>query len=308
MDSLSGERADRSDNGSARMTDVPRSTSGLGRGLAALIPQRQETRPALELPISAIARNPYQPRQHVDSDALRELADSIAENGVLQPVLVTETAEGYRLIAGERRLRAAEMAGLERIPAVVRTADEEAQLALALIENLQRTDLNAIEEARAYRRLIDEFALTQEEVAHRVGRSRPTVANTLRLLELAPSVIAAVESGALSEGHGRALAGLPDHIRQHEVARVVVGRGLSVRQTEELVRRLREEPAESARPPAQPQPAQSAELERLEAGLRNALGTKVSVTTRRRGGRITIEYYDDDDLNRIYERLTGTLS
>jgi ParB family transcriptional regulator, chromosome partitioning protein len=305
---IGGRAAEHGNGGAGMTTDMPRTSSGLGRGLAALIPQRQDSRATLELPISAIARNPYQPRQHLEPDGLRELAASIAEHGVLQPILVTEAADGYRLIAGERRLRAAEMAGLERIPAVVRSVQEDAQLALALIENLQRADLNPVEEARAFKRLIDEFGLTQEEVAHRVGRSRSAVANTVRLLDLAPSVLAAVESGALSEGHGRALAGLADHERQHEVARVVVGRGLSVRQTEELVRRLREDPGEGARPPAEDRQPQSAELERLEAGLRSALGTKVSVTSGRRGGRITIEYYDDDDLNRIYDRLTGTLT
>ncbi len=289
-------------------TDARRNPAGLGRGLAALIPQRDEGRPTHELSISSIARNPYQPRQAFEQQSLEDLATSIAEHGVLQPILVTESAEGYRLIAGERRLRAAEMAGLERIPAIVRTVEEEHQLAYALIENLQRTDLNPIEEARAFRRLIDEFGLTQEDVARRVGRSRPAVANTLRLLDLAPSVLAAVESGSLSEGHGRALAGIPDHERQHEIARVVLGRGLSVRQTEELVRRLREDGPAPRRQAATSETPHSAELERVEAGLRNALATKVSVTSGRRGGRITIEYYDDDDLNRIYERLTGMLS
>ena len=147
----------------------------------------------VELPISAIERNPYQPRQGIEQASLEELAASVAEHGVLQPILVTQTATGYRLIAGERRLRAAEMAGLERIPAVVRTATESEQLAWALIENLQRADLNSMEEARAFRRLIDEFGLTHDEIAHRVGRARPTVTNTLRLLELAPAVQEAIE-------------------------------------------------------------------------------------------------------------------
>jgi ParB family transcriptional regulator, chromosome partitioning protein len=288
--------------------ETRRSTSGLGRGLAALIPQRPDSRPTQDLPIASITRNPYQPRRAVEVEALQELAASIAEHGVLQPILVTETADGYRLIAGERRLRAAEMAGLERIPALVRSVEESQQLAFALIENLQRTDLNPIEEARAFRQLIDDFGLTQEEVARRVGRSRPAVTNTLRLLDLAPGVLAALEAGTLSEGHGRALAGLPDHARQEEVARIVLGRGLSVRQTEELVRRLREDGSEPRRRPERQEVPHSAELERVESKLRTALGTKVSVTAGRRGGRITIEYYDDDDLNRIYERLTGTLS
>ncbi|CAN5745634.1 ParB/RepB/Spo0J family partition protein [soil metagenome] len=284
--------------------EARRSTGGLGRGLSALIPQRQDERPSLELPVASIARNPYQPRRSMDSTALEQLAASIAENGVLQPILVTETTAGYRLIAGERRLRAAEIAGLERIPAVVRGVREEQQLALALVENLQRTDLNPVDEAYAYRQLIDEFGLTQEEVARRVGRSRPSVTNSLRLLELAPTVLADLESGSFSEGHARAIASLNDQGRQEEVARQVIGRELSVRQTEELVRRLREEeltPRQLTRPIAQPSP----EMERLENSLRSALGTKVSVTPGRKGGRITIEYYDDDDLGRLYERLTG---
>jgi len=167
-------------------TDMKRSSSGLGRGLAALIPQRDEQPTSVELPISAIGRNPYQPRQAFEQTQLDELAASIAEHGVLQPILVTEVPGGYRLIAGERRLRAAEMAGLERIPALVRPADDGAQLSWALIENLQRSDLNAIEEAGAYRRLVDEFGLSHDDVAARVGKSRSAVANSLRLLDLAP--------------------------------------------------------------------------------------------------------------------------
>src|SRR5262245_37498019 len=181
--------------------EVGRPQTGLGRGLAALIPQREDTGTGIttELPLSSIARNPYQPRQAVEQIALEELAASIAEHGVLQPILVTQTPTGYRLIAGERRLRAAEIAGLERIPAVVRTASDSEQLAWALIENLQRADLNSMEEARAFQRLADEFGLNHDDIAQRVGRARSTVTNTLRLLELDPSVQAAVESGQISE-------------------------------------------------------------------------------------------------------------
>ena len=290
--------------------EARRSSGGLGRGLAALIPQRQDGRVSLELPISAIARNPYQPRRAMEREALDLLATSIAEHGVLQPILVTETIDGYRLIAGERRLRAAEMAGLERIPAVVRSVHEEQHLALALIENLQREDLNCVEQAHAYRQLIEEFGLTQEEVGRRVGRSRPAITNTLRLLDLAPAVLAELEAGALSEGHGRAIVAAPDPAQQQELARLVATRGLSVRQTEELVKRLREaDTPVAAMPSAGGEPGTlSAELERIESNLRTALGTKVSLMPGRRGGRITIEYYDDDDLGRLYERLTGAAS
>ena len=282
--------------------EVGRSQTGLGRGLAALIPQREETGSgAIELPISAIARNPYQPRQGVDETALGELAASIAEHGVLQPILVTQTPTGYRLIAGERRLRASEIAGLDRIPAVVRTASESDQLSWALIENLQRADLNALEEAHAFQRLIDEFGLTHDEIAHRVGRARPTVTNTLRLLELSPQVQQAVLSGQISEGHARAIGGIADHGLQENLLAQVVARGLSVRQTEELIRRARS----AATPQIRRQASPTADVERLERGLREALATKVTLSSARKGGRITIEYYDEDDLERIYERLTG---
>ncbi len=280
-------------------SDVRRTNGGLGRGLAALIPQRDEQPSSIELPIAAIGRNPYQPRQAFEQTQLDDLAASIAEHGVLQPVLVTEVAGGYRLIAGERRLRAAEMAGLDRIPALVRSADEVAQLGWALIENLQRSDLNALEEAAAFRRLGDEFGLSQEDVAARVGKSRSAVANTLRLLDLAPEVKDALVRGAISEGHARTIAGLDDPAQQVAVSMDVESRGLSVRQTEELVRRLRKE--RPARAPRERAP----DVDRLESVLRDSLATKVTISTARKGGRITIEYYDEDDLERLYERLTG---
>jgi ParB family chromosome partitioning protein len=280
-------------------TDTRRPGSGLGRGLAALIPQRDESRPPTELPVSEIARNPYQPRQTVDEKGIDELAASIAAHGVLQPLLVSRSPSGWILIAGERRLRAAQLAGLERVPVVVRSTDEREQLALALVENLQRADLNALEEATAFRQLMDEFGLTQEEVASRVGKSRPAVANTLRLLDVDPAVQAAVRDGRISEGHGRAIAGLADRAEQRALLQAVISRGLSVRKTEDRVRRMREGARTN-----RPKPAISPDMERLQDGLRDALGTKVTLSRARKGGRITIEYYDDDDLGRLYERLT----
>ena len=282
-------------------TDTKRPGSGLGRGLAALIPQREEARPPTELPISAIAHNPHQPRQAPTESGLEELAASIAAHGVLQPLLVSPSPTGWLLIAGERRLRAAQMAGLDRVPVVVRSTDEHDQLALALVENLQRADLNALEEATAFRQLMTEFGLTQEQVAVRVGRSRPAVANTLRLLEIDPAVQAALRSGEITEGHARAIAGLSDHAAQRQVLRSVMTRSLSVRRTEDAVRRLRDGAPANARS----KPPLSADLERVQGGLRDALGTKVSVSRARRGGRITIDYYDDEDLGRLYERLIG---
>ncbi|HEY4751939.1 MAG TPA: ParB/RepB/Spo0J family partition protein [Candidatus Limnocylindrales bacterium] len=280
---------------------VERSSSALGRGLSALIPQRTAPETAVvEVPVSRIRPNPYQPRRHMDDAGLEELAASIREHGVLQPVLVTETLDGYQLIAGERRVRAARLAGLERIPALVRQLADRDQLEVALVENVQRADLDPIEEALAYRQLIDEFGLTQEQVSDRVGKARATVANTLRLLELHADVQAAIVEGTITEGHGRALAGLAAE-GQAQVLRTVVAQGFSVRQTEELVRRLREpKPAPAAAPPRL-----DPDLERVETRLRERLGTKVSLSRSRTGGRIVIEYYSDEELNRLYEHLIG---
>ena len=284
------------------MTIRPERSQGLGRGLASLIPQRHSGQPGtLEIPIGRVGANPRQPRKRFDLEGLASLTASIVEHGVLQPILVTETIDGYQLVAGERRLRAAQAAGLDRIPAVVRQLADRDQLELALVENLQREDLDPLETADAYRQLIDEFGFSQEDLAARVGRARSTVANTLRLLELAPGIQAAVADGRLTEGHGRALGGLATEL-QDRVLDSVIGQELSVRQTEELVRRLRE-------PKPQPEglPARRADpdLERVEEDLRRALGTKVSLARSRRGGRIVIEYYSDEELGRLYERLTG---
>ncbi len=278
--------------------------ASLGRGLAALIPQAVASTPGpVEIAIDRIERNPYQPRAAFEDEALEELAASITAHGILQPILVTETLEGYRLVAGERRLRAAQMAGLERIPAVIRQADDRDQLELALVENLQRTDLNAMEAARAYRQLHDLFGLTNEEIADRVGKARPTISNTMRLLDLQPEAQAAIESGRIGEGHGRALLGLSG-TAQRELLALAVVRGLSVRQVEELARRLRDAGNGKGRP-ARAAPAADAEMERVEDDLRRALGTKVRLARSRRGGRIIIEWYSDEELERLYERLTG---
>jgi ParB family chromosome partitioning protein len=229
------------------MTNRPdRHHSGLGRGINALIPQRSSNAPApSEIPLVRIRPNPYQPRHRSDEAEIESLAESIREHGVLQPILVTELLDGYQLVAGERRFRAAQLAGLERIPAVVRQLSDRDRLELALVENLQRADLNAIEEARAFRQLINEFSLTQEQVAMQVGRARATVANTLRLLEMDQAVQDAVAGGQISEGHARAMGGLGGPA-QKQLLGAVVARGLSVRQTEELARRLRDGATESA--------------------------------------------------------------
>ena len=284
------------------MTVRPERTQGLGRGLAALIPQRAPTVPVtIDIPIARVRPNPLQPRKRFDPDGLASLSASIAEHGVIQPIVVTETIDGYRLVAGERRLRAAQAAGLERIPAVVRQLADREQLEVALVENLQREDLDPLETADAYRQLIEEFGFSQDDLAARVGRARSTVANTLRLLDLAPGVQAAVADGRLSEGHGRALGGLPQEL-QDRVLDSVIGQDLSVRQTEELVRRLREPKPEASGPRDR---RSDPDMERVEEDLRRSLGTKVSLARSRRGGRIVIEYYSDEELGRLYERLTG---
>jgi ParB family transcriptional regulator, chromosome partitioning protein len=280
----------------------PRHQQGLGRGLASLIPQRTAPAGSTDIPIARIQVNPYQPRKNIDEDALASLASSIAEHGVIQPIIVSETLDGYQLIAGERRLRAAILVGLERIPAVIRQAAEQDQLQLALIENLQRADLDAIEEAHAYRQLIDEFGLSQDAVATRVGRARSTVANTLRLLDLDPSLQGAVGDGRITEGHARTLGGLPNNV-QPQILATVVERELSVRQTEELVRRLRDRQAAPRVPNART--TTDPDLERVEEDLRRSLATKVTLARTRRGGRIVIEYYSDEDLGRIYEHIVG---
>lgn len=275
---------------------------GLGRGLAALIPQRGPSASgSIEIPLPRIRENPRQPRRRFDDESLGSLIESIRVHGVLQPILVTETIDGYQLVAGERRVRAARAAGLDRIPAVVRQLADRQQLELALVENLQREDLNAMETAHGYRRLIEEFAFTQDDLATRVGRARSTVTNTLRLLELHAAVQDAVSTGELSEGHARALGGLPAEAQPHALASIVEG-GLSVRQTEELVRRLRE-----PRPAVEPTTAVAADpdVERVEEDLRRSLGTKVRLTRTRRGGRIVIDYFGDEELARLYQRLVG---
>ena len=285
---------------------TPTDRSGLGRGLASLIPQRPTPVAApAESPISRIRRNPYQPRRRFDADELQQLAASIRDHGIIQPILVTETLDGYQLVAGERRVRAAEIAGLERVPAIVRQLAPRDQLELALVENLQREDLDPIETALAYRQLIEEFGFTQEQLAERVGRARSTVANTLRLLDLDERVQGAVADGAITEGHARALGGL-DTADQPRLLDLVVVRDLSVRETEALVRRLRERETEGGPPGAgrasdPPDP----DRERVEEELRRALGTKVRLDRTRKGGRIVIEYYSDEELGRLYERLIG---
>jgi len=237
----------------------------------------------------------------MDQGELDGLAASILEHGVLQPILVTETLDGYQLVAGERRFRASQQAGLERIPAVIRQLADRDQLELALVENLQRADLGPLEEAHAYQALSAEFAMTHDQIAQRVGRAKSTITNTLRLLDLDPIVQESLAEGRLSAGHARAIGGMPiEH--QPRVATTVIVQELSVRQAEELVRRLRE-----PRPAAAPATRRTLDpdLERVEDDLRRRLGTKVTLARSRKGGRIIIEFYSDEELGQLYDRLIG---
>lgn len=272
---------------------------GLGRGLDALIPRSAEAGASSEIPIERVRRNPHQPRVDFDEGELAELTSSISTHGVLQPIVVRNTADGaYELIAGERRLRAARAAGLMTIPAVVRESTSAELLELALVENVQRADLNPIEEAAAYRELIDRFGLSHEAVARQVGKSRVAISNALRLLDLAPETRQAIVDGRITEGHGRALAALTVPELQRAVLQVVLDRQLSVRQTEELVRRKREQGA-----PRRKQPL-SEDLADVEAQLRGILATKVGIVRTRKGGRLVIDFYSDEELDRIYAIIT----
>jgi ParB family chromosome partitioning protein len=254
----------------------------------------------MEIPVGRIRRNPHQPRTQFDDERLGELAASIAVHGVLQPVVVRALPDGeYELVAGERRLRATKLAGLEQIPAIVRVTEGGEQLELALIENLQRADLNPIEAAYAYRELTQRFGMTHEAVARQVGKSRVAISNALRLLDLAPETRQAMLSGQISEGHGRALAAITIPELQRAVLGVVIEQGLNVRQTEELVRRKRE-----SQQPVQRRSDLTGDLADLEAQLRGMLATKVAISRTRRGGRLTIDFYSDEELDRIYAIIT----
>lgn len=288
--------------------------SGLGKGLSSLIPsdsESSETGKMAEIPISAIQANEYQPRSRFEEEALVSLTDSIRELGVLQPVLVRQLGpDRYELIAGERRWRAARRAGLPSVPAIVRDSDDRHSLEQALVENLHREDLNSLEEASAFQQLIDEFELTQEQVAQRVGKSRSAVANTLRLFQLPGSVQRMVASGELAAGHARALLACPDRAVQERLAAQVVSEGLNVRQVEERVRLLAK-PAEEPDGPESGSGASSvgetrpAALLELEELLGDHLATRVRASSARGKGKLTIEYADLDDLNRIYRAMSG---
>ena len=298
---------------------------GLGRGLTALIPAADapdtgEGSGLRELPIGSVHPNRLQPRRSFDEETLEGLTDSVRELGVLQPILVRERDDGYELIAGERRWRAAKRAGLASIPAVVRTADDEASLEQALVENLHRQDLNALEEAGAYQQLIEDFGLTQEQVAQRVGKSRSAVANHLRLFQLPPGVQKLVGEGLLSAGHAKALLGHPDRAYQESLARRAVAESMSVRDVERLVKErldleaglggggspaaeTTDDAADEEHPDAGERRLRPPGLLELEELLATRLDTRVSIAMTAKRGKVTIDFANLEDLERIYRLI-----
>ncbi len=295
---------------------------GLGRGLGALIPPSQPsaiTAGVREVPVAAISPNPRQPRHKIDPDQLRELAESIREHGLIQPLIVTfapdstELAPRYQLIAGERRWSAAKLAGLPNVPVIVRGATPQEMLELALVENIQRADLNVLEEANAYRQLMTDFGLTQEQVASKVGKNRTTIANALRLLKLSSEVQVALADESISEGHARAILTVDDEKAQKILLRQVIEQELSVRQTEEAARRMGEQPkvtartttAKSAGRAKRDEPEMPAATRALEEDFRKALGTKVQVFRSRKGGKIVLHFYSEEELEALYTQIVG---
>jgi ParB family chromosome partitioning protein len=276
--------------------------SGLGKGLDALIPGGSAAvtgAGAAQVPLEAIAHNPRQPRQTFKEDELSELAASIREHGLIQPLVVAPAMGGtYTLIAGERRLQAARRAGLMQVPVVIRSASDQQLLELALVENVQRADLNPIEEAQAYHHLIKEFGLSHDAVAARVAKSRVAVTNTLRLLDAAAAVKQALVDGKISEGHARALLALSSAKAQEIALQRVINLDLSVRQTELLARNL-----SGRKSPVRKKPRRNADAADVEKRLRASLGTKVSLRPRKKGGTLTIHYYSDEELDSLLERL-----
>lgn len=273
--------------------------SRLGRGLEALIPvesTQEESKDTASVALRLIDPNPYQPRRQFDEEKLQELAQSIQLHGVLQPVVLRQKGKRYQLLAGERRCRAAELAGLVEIPALVKELGDSEMMELAIVENLQREDLNPLDEAAGYDQLIKRLGMTQEEVAKRVGRSRPHVANTLRLLQLPQTLQELVSRETITAGHARALLAIPDPRQQLELANAIVSKGLNVRQIEELVKQKQDVSRETKK-------QRPAEIVDLEQRLATSLGTQVRLVTGRKQGKIEIVYYDHDELERLLELL-----
>lgn len=277
--------------------------SGLGKGLDALIPggeNNQAESGITNIPLDRIIANPRQPRAGINQNDLEELATSIREHGVLQPIIVTNgpQPEKYTLIAGERRWRASRIAGLDFVPAIIREVSQQQQLELALVENVQRTDLSSLETAEAYRQLVEDFKLSHEEIAQRVGKNRTTITNSLRLLKLPQAVKSALAEGRITEGHARSLLGLPTLQAQLAALQTILNQDLNVRQTEELIRRLTGQRVVRALKPNAPP-----EIKDIEDRLCQRLGTKVSLTHGKKGGTVTIRYYSDEELDNLISQI-----
>ncbi len=281
---------------------------GLGRGLDALIPAEEstgETEGLHNVPVDAIVPNPHQPRTRLHEAELEELADSIREHGLIQPLVVTQhPGGGYQLIAGERRWRAARKADLGKIPVIVKDVAPQQMLELALVENIQRADLNPLEEALAYQHLVEDFNLTQTEIARRVGKSRPAIVNVMRLLGASDAVKEALLEEAITEGHGRALLGLPRD-DQAVALRIVLEKTLTVRETEALVKRLRETEPRETEPEPVVDDLETAQIRKLKDRFEAALNTRVQLENTKKGGRVVIYYYSDEEFQALYHRLTG---
>lgn len=299
--------------------------AALGRGLSAILPSQEDDEQrgqalerrqrmhlagrVAEIDVTAVRPNPYQPRKNFDEDALDELAASMKELGVIQPITVRTTDDGFEIISGERRLRAARRAGLARIPAYVREADTEEMLEMAIVENIQREELNPVEVALGYQRLIDECDLTQEDVAQKVGKGRATITNFLRLLKLPPRIQASLRDGIVSVGHARALINVVDEEVQHRLIDEIEKEDLSVREVEKRVRKWREsleQDGQPAKPKPPPQPAadrESLQVREYTSRLRNHLSTQVKIKHKGGSGQIEIEYYSDEDLERLLELI-----
>ncbi len=271
---------------------------GLGKGLGALIATDiEDDSQVKELKINQIEPNIDQPRKNFDDEKLSQLAESIKQHGIVQPIIVRKDGDVYRIVAGERRWRAARIAGLTTVPAIVKDVSNKEVMEIALIENLQREDLNPIEEAEAYERLINEYQMTQEEISKTVGKSRSAIANSIRLLGLGQKVKALLVNGELTSGHARALLAIDDQEQQEKLALKIIDEGLNVRETEKMIRRLAQR-----RTPLKP-PALAEEYKYIEERLKNIFGTKVTLRHNRNKGKITIEYYSNDELERILEMV-----
>jgi ParB family chromosome partitioning protein len=275
----------------------------LGKGIGALIPEKEISaqEKILMLKIEQIKPNPFQPRENFDHQSLEELTQSIREKGIIQPILVRRRGDDYELIAGERRLRAAKLLNIKEIPVLIRDAEDEDSLELSLIENIQRQDLNPIEEARAYQYLIDKFQITQEKLSEVLGKARTSIANTLRLLKLPQEVQEEIKKGRISFAHGRALLEIEDQNQQRRLCQAVISKGLSVRELENLIKMRRPKISKQKIHPGLREPY----IAVLEEELQHILATKVRISKRKKRGHIAIEFYSQQDLERIVHRIRG---